>query len=100
MKKQYKQLTLYDFIMVVLETDRQLVRKIFTDFPKRYRGRNPVLQNVYDYYGKHILEFYRKEGYMSRYEFRELMDDMEIRPFKNSYTYPLRIDPKYYVRWA
>jgi len=86
--------------MVVLETDRQLVRKIFKSFPKRYRGRNPVLKNVYDAYGKHILEFYRKEGYMSKAEFRELMEDMDIPHFKHSYTYPLRINPQFYINWA
>ncbi len=86
--------------MGILETDRQLVRKLFYDYPRKYRGRNPVLANIYDYSGKHILEFYRKEGYMSRQEFRELMIDMGIPNFRNTYTYPLRINPQYYINWV
>ena len=82
--------------MVILESDREIVRRIFY----MEENKNPALRYVWDYCGKHYLEHYRKEGYMSKEEFKDLMKDMNIHPFKESDLYPLVVKPEYIINWA
>lgn len=83
---------------MVLQTDLDLCVKFFEPAP-RYRGRNPRIANIYDSRGKHILEHHRAERYMSREEFRECMEAMNIQPYKNTYTYPIRLRKQYGELW-
>ena len=64
---------------MVLQTDLELIDKLFEEAP-RYKGRNPKMLNISDYGGKHILEHKRQEGYMSRNEFQECMEHLNINP--------------------
>lgn len=66
--------------------------------PSIYRGRNPINNNVYDAYGKHILEKYMNE-YVSKTEFKEMMEELGFIANKNG-LYPFRIIPSKYVNWA
>ncbi len=83
---------------MVLQTDIALCEKFFQPAP-RYNGRKPEMANIYDYRGKHILEHHRPEGYMDRKEFREIMDAMGIKPYKNTWTYPIRLRKEYGELW-
>jgi hypothetical protein len=63
-----------------------------------YRGRNPIMRNVYDAYGKHILERYMND-YISQAEFRNMMEELGYKTNKYG-VYPFRIRPEKYVNWA
>lgn len=63
-----------------------------------YQGRNPILHNVSNVYGKHILERYMNQ-YVSREEFAEMMNELGIYPNKKG-LYPYRINPEKYVNWC
>lgn len=66
--------------------------------PTIYKGNKPQLQNVYDAYGKHILEAYMNQ-YVSKEEFSIMMNELCIYPNKKG-QYPYRIKPEKYVNWA
>ena len=65
----------------------------------RYKGRNPKMLNITDYDGKYILEHHRKEGYMSKEEFQECMEHLNIETFKSSNIYPTRLKKQYCELW-
>ena len=83
---------------MVLDTDLELCEKFFEPAP-RYRGRKPQLANIFDYRGKHILERHREDRYMSREEFREIMEHLGIEPYKGTWTYPIRLKKEYGELW-
>ena len=83
---------------MVLQTDLEWIDEFFEPAP-RYRGRNPKLQNIKDSSGKHILEYKRKEGYMSKNEFQECMEYLNINYFKNTNKYPIRLKKQYGELW-
>ena len=86
---------IYIIIHMVLETDIALIEKLFEPAP-RYRGRNPKLQNIFTYRGKHILENLREERYMKGEEFDDCMKYLSISPFKNTKDiYPIRLKKTY-----
>jgi hypothetical protein len=66
--------------------------------PTIYKGKKSILQNVYDAYGKHILEAYMNQ-YVSKQEFAEMMEELGIYPNAKG-LYPYRINPDKYVNWA
>ena len=84
---------------MVLQTDIELIEKLFTP-ATRYKGRNPRRKNIDTQRGKHILEDYRKERYMSGTEFDDCMKFLRIPPFENtSDVYPLRLKAEYGDLW-
>ena len=83
---------------MVLQTDLDLINELFERAP-RYKGRNPRMLNITDYGGKHILEHKRQEGYMSRKEFQECMEHLNINPFFKSNSYPIRLKKQYGELW-
>ena len=83
---------------MVLQTVLNLIDELFQPAP-RYEGRNPKMLNITDYGGKHILEHHRNEGYMSREEFQECMKHLNIKTFKNSNSYPIRLKKQYGELW-
>ena len=85
---------------MVLQTDIELIEKLFTPAP-RYKGRNPKMENIHTQKGKHILEDYREEKYMSCAQFDACMKFLKIKPFKNTTdVYPLRLKPEYGDLWS
>jgi hypothetical protein len=83
---------------MVLQTDLDLCEKFFEPAP-RYRGRNPKKANIGSYKGKHILEHHRTERYMSEQEFIECMEALNITPYRNTSTYPIRLRKQYGELW-
>ena len=79
------------------ETQQEIVKRIFKPYNKRYRGRNDLYMNIWAYRGKHYLEKHGSE-YISKKEFEELLQRMNIYPIKKTLnTYPLQIRKEYYI---
>jgi len=70
----------------------------FHSSPTIYKGRKPNLRNVYDAFGKHILQKHMDQ-YISKEEFAEMMKELNISPNKSG-EYPYRVNPDKYINWA
>ncbi len=81
--------------MEVLESDREIIRRIFYSCSTQYKGRNPRLYNMGFTGIKKYLEKHRT-GYIYMDDFRELMRDMNIEKFKNNNAYHLRVKPEFF----
>ena len=73
--------------------DQQLAYQIFYIPDTDHIMEKGKLQNVYNYSGKHHMEFYRK-NYMSSEEFEQLMETMDFFPNRKGF-YFLRINKDY-----
>jgi hypothetical protein len=74
----------------------QLVRTIFYECNTLYRGNGSKNRNIYPYMGKHYLEAYGAD-YLSAKDFKDLMEEMNIKPIGETDQYPLRVKKEYYI---
>jgi hypothetical protein len=77
----------------------ELFNKLFVYAPVIYRGRNGTKRNVYNAFGKHILQNYLND-YVSAKDFKKLMAHMGINEIGKTGYYPYRCRPQFYFDWA
>ena len=82
------------------DTNYLLFDKLFERVERKYKGRNPKIQNISDSGGKHIMEKQMKHGFMKKEDFIDLMDSLDIKQYKNSNMYPIRLRKEFRNLWT